>query len=184
MKRILAFAISLFFLFNLLTFPGNFTLGGMFGNYFVADPIYKDLYGSGNFIFWGFVSIGVMNRLELRGDIGYFNKRGKTSLTGESTSFSLIPITIGARFRLINLEHIRPYLGAGLNYCLFNEKARIGDTSDTTLGLHFEGGSYIVIAERLYFDLNFRYSISDAKPFDETIKLGGFSTGIGVGYTF
>ena len=184
MKKILAFAISLFVLFNLLSFPGSLTLGGMFGNYFVADPIYKDLYGSGNFIFWGFFSIGVTSRFELRGDIGYFNNRGKTSLTGESTRFSLIPVAIGVRFKIINREHLRPYLGAGANHYLFDEKARIGDTSGTTLGFHFEGGSYIVLSERLYFDINFRYSISDAKPFDETIKLGGFSTGIGVGYTF
>lgn len=184
MKKILAFTISLFVLFNLVVFSGNFTLGGTFGYYAVADSIYNDLYGSGNFIYGGFVSVGMIHRFEFRGDIGYFKDSGRTSLTGESTNFSLIPVAIGARVKLIKEKSLRPYFGAGASFYFYNEKARIGDTSGKVVGFYFEVGNYIVIGDRFHFDLNFRYIISDAKPFDETINLGGFNTGIGLGYTF
>jgi len=184
MKKYLAFAISLLVLFTLSAFSGSFTLGGTFGYYSVADSIYKDLYGSGSVIYGGFVSIGVMHRIELRGDIAYFKDSGRTSLTRENTNFSLLPVAFGARIKLINEKSIRPYFGAGASFYFYKETARIGDTSDTAVGFYLEGGSYIVVGNRFHFDLNLRYINSNTKSLDESINLGGINTGIGLGYTF
>jgi hypothetical protein len=53
----------------------------------------------------------------------------------------------------------------------------------STTGFHIEGGSYIAVGRRFHIDLNLRYVKADAKPFDETIKLGGWRAGVGVGYS-
>jgi hypothetical protein len=184
MRIITPLVLSLVVLFNLPAFSGSVTIGGIFGYYSVSDTIYKDLYGPGSFLYGGFVSIGMMNRCELRGDISYFKDNGKTSLTGENTVFSLAPAAVGARINLIKVKSLRPYVGLGVSFNFYNERARIGDTSDIAVGFYFEGGSYILIGERFRFDLHLRYIRSNIKPYDETIKLGGINTRIGLGYTF
>lgn len=81
-------------------------------------------------------------------------------------------------------KNLSPYLGAGLDIYFFKERARIGDTSDSTIGYHVEGGSYISLGQRFYVDLNLRYVKADAKPYDEVLKLGDFRVGIGGSYSF
>jgi hypothetical protein len=184
MKKIMTVFVSVFIFFLASGFSGSFSIGGMFGYYSVMDSLYKNIYSSGNIMYGGFVSIGVMHRFELRGDVNYFKDSGKTSLTGENTNFSLVPVTVGVRVKIINENIFRPYLGAGVSLGFYNEKARIGDVTDTTVGFYIEGGNYFVIGESFHIDLYLRYINSNAKSFDETIKLGGINTGIGLGYTF
>jgi hypothetical protein len=172
------------FCFNLLAYSEGFRAGGSVGYYSVADSIYRDTYGSGNFMFGVFLSYDFMRNFELRGEINYLKDSGEMTLTKEEIEFSLLPIVLGARIKLMEVRNLSPYVGAGVDFYSFREKARIGDTSDSTLGYHIEGGCYISFGQRFYFDVNLRYVKADAKPFDETFKLGGFKVGIGGGYSF
>jgi opacity protein-like surface antigen len=88
------------------------------------------------------------------------------------------------RVKLIEIKKLSPYLGAGVDFYFFKERARMGDTSDSTTGFHIEGGSYIALGQRFHIDLYLRYIKADAKPFDETIQLGGLRAGVGVSYSF
>jgi opacity protein-like surface antigen len=178
--RILAYLL----LFTLYSSAGGFRVGGSIGYYSVADSIYKDTYGSGDFIYGGFLSYDLLRSFEIRGEVGYFKDKGQMTLTREEIKFSMIPVVIGMRVKLVKIKKLSPYLGAGVDFYSFKERARLGDTSDSTTGFHIEGGSYIALGKRFHLDFNLRYVKADAKPFDETIKLGGWRAGLGMGYSF
>lgn len=183
MKKFWIFAIFIFCV-PLFASSEGFRVGALLGYYSVADSIYKNSYGSGNFMLGGFLSYDLSNNIELRGEISYFSDRGEMTLTKEEIKFSLIPVMIGIRTKLIQIKNLDPYLGAGIDFSFFKERARIGDTSDSTAGYYVEGGCYVELGQRFHIDLNLRYVKADAKPYDETLKLGGFKIGIGGGYSF
>jgi opacity protein-like surface antigen len=161
-----------------------FRVGGSVGYYSVDDSIYKNTYGSGNLIYGGSLSYDLWRNFEIRGEVSYFRDKGEMTLTKEEIKLSLIPVVIGIRAKLVKIKKLSPYLGVGVDFYSFKEKARLGDTSGSTTGFHIEGGSYIALGQRFHIDLNLRYAKADAKPFDETIKLGGWRTGVGVSYSF
>jgi len=183
MKRILTI-LALTLVLTLSSPAEGFRAGGSVGYYSVADSIYKDTYGSGNLIYGVFLSYDFLRIFEIRGGVSYFRDKGEMTLTKEKIEFSMIPVVIGMRIKLIDTKKLSPYLGAGVDFYSFKEKARIGDTSCSTTGFHVEGGSYIALGQRFRFDLNFRYAKASTRPFDETINLGGWSAGVGVGYSF
>jgi opacity protein-like surface antigen len=178
--NILAFAL----IFTLYSSGGELRVGGSIGYYSVADSIYKNTYGSGNLICDGSLSYDLLRNYEIRGEVGYFKDKGEMTLTQEEIKFSMILVVIGMRVKLAKIKKISPYLGAGVDFYSYRERARLGDTSDSTVGFHIEGGSYIALGQRFRLDFNLRYVKADAQPFDETIKLGGWRAGVGVGYSF
>jgi len=183
MKQILN-TLAYLLIFTLYSSAGALRVGGSIGYYSVADSIYKDTYGSGNFIYGGSLSYDLLRNLEIRGEVGYFKDKGEMTLTQEEINFSMIPVVIGMRVKLVKIKKLSPYLGAGVDFCSYKERSRLGDTSESTVGFHIEGGSYIALGQRFHIDLNLRYVKADAQPFDETIQLGGWRAGVGVGYSF
>src|SRR4030042_6549138 len=183
MKHVLS-VLAYLLIFTLYSSAGGLRVGGSIGYYSVADSIYKDTYGSGDFIYWGSLSYDLLRSFEIRGEVGYFKDKGQMTLTREEIKFSMIPVVIGMRVKLVKIKKLSPYLGAGVGFYSFKERARLGDTSDSTTGFHIEGGSYIALGQRFHIDLNLRYVKADAQPFDETIKLGGWRAGVGVEYSF
>lgn len=183
MKKILIIT-AVILLFTLFTRAEKLRLGASSGYYSVQDSIYKETYGSGNFMYGIFIAYNLTKGLEFRGEAGYFKDSGKTGITKEEMEFSIIPVVAGIRYLIIKIKSLKPYIGVGVDFYFFKEKVRLGDTSDSTTGFHIETGSYISLGRRLFIDLNFRYVNAEAKPYDEKINLGGFRTGIGVGFSF
>jgi len=183
MKQVLN-VLAYLLIFALNSSAGGFRVGASVGYYSVADSIYKDTYGSGNLIYDGSLSYDLLRHFEIRGEVGYFKDKGKMTLTREEINFSMIPVVIGMRAKLVKIKKLSPYLGAGVDFYSYKERSRLGDTSESTVGFHIEGGSYIALGQRFHMDFNLRYVKADAQPFDETIKLGGWRAGIGVGYSF
>jgi opacity protein-like surface antigen len=183
MKRILGFLAFLFVLVPPSAAKG-FSVGGSLGYYFLADPIYKETYGSGSLIMEGFFGYDLPEHLEIRAAVGYFTANGKMTLTREEIRFRMVPVVIGVRVKPVKLGKLDPYLGIGLDFCAFKETARPGNTSDSTTGFQLEAGTYIALAERFQLDINLRYIKADAKPLDEVIRLGGWRAGVGLGYAF
>ena len=183
MRPILS-GLAFVLLFTLHSPGGELRVGGSIGYYSVSDPIYKATYGSGHLICDGSLSYDLLGSYEIRGEVGYFKDKGETTLTREEIRFSMIPVVLGMRVKLAKVEKISPYLGAGVDFYSYREKARLGDTSGSTVGFHIEGGSYIALGQGFRLDFNFRYVKADAQPLDETIKLGGWRAGVGVDYSF
>ena len=183
MKKSLAFLFALLF-FGSLILAKEFSVGASVGYYSIADSTFKQTYGSGSLIYCGFFSYVVGHNIELRGEISYFHDRGEMTLTKETIEFSMIPVVLGARYKIVDIYHLSPYIGAGFDFYSFKESARIGDTSDSTVGFHIEGGCAVALGESFFFDLSLRYIKADAEPYDEIIRLGGFKVAVGVGYSF
>jgi len=162
----------------------GFKAGGSIGPYFVSDSVYQDTYGSGSLSYEGFLSYDLSKRIEIRAAAGYFKDKGETTLTREEITFSMVPLVIGMRVKLVRMGRFDPYLGVGVDFYTFKERARLGDTSDSTTGFHLEGGSYVALGQRFYVDINLRYVKADAQPLDEVVRLGGWRAGVGVGYSF
>ena len=123
MKKFWIFAIIIF-CFTANASSEGFRVGASLGYYSVADSIYKNSYGSGNLMYGGFLSYDLSNNIELRGEISYFSDKGEMTLTKEKIKFSLIPVMIGIRTRLIQIKNLNPYLGAGIDFSFFNFEVR------------------------------------------------------------
>ena len=61
MKQLLN-TLAYLLIFTLYSSAGALRVGGSIGYYSVADSIYKDTYGSGDFIFWGFLRYDLFGR--------------------------------------------------------------------------------------------------------------------------
>jgi opacity protein-like surface antigen len=160
--------------------------GGSLNYYTVTDSLYKDVYGAGNIMFGGSLSYEVLKSLELRAEASYFKQKGEMTLSQEEITLTLIPLILGARVYFFEFNPLTIYLGTGMDFYAYKEKLpdRFEEVSESTIGYHLEAGSYVNIWRKVYLDMNFRYIKADAKPFDETINLGGFRAGIGIGFQF
>jgi len=188
MKKIMALLTGLLIFMSLShpAFPKRFKAGGALNYYTVTDSIYKDIYGSGNIMFGAFMSYEVLIKLELRAEANYFRQKGEMTISQEEITLTLIPIVLGARIRFVELNKLSFYIGTGIDFYAYKEELpdRLEDVSESTIGYHLEAGTYLTIFQRVYLDMNFRYIKADAKPFDETIRLGGIRAGIGIGFQF
>lgn len=167
-------------------FAGKFKIGGSINYYSVSDSIYKDTYGSGNLMFGAYLNYEIFHFLEVMAEANYYQDKGEMTLTKEEVKFTLTPLVLVIRSKLPKMKTATPYLGVGLEYYLYKEDLpdRFEDVSESTVGFHIEAGVYVNLLKSLFLDLNFRYTQADAKPFDETIKLGGWRAGLGVGFHF
>ena len=188
MKKTIVTLIAMLSLLNLspLNFAKGFGVGGSLNYYAVTDSIFKDIYGPGNIMFGCSLSYELIHKAELRAEVNYFRDRGEMSISQEEITMNIIPIVLGIRIRIKDIKSYSPYVGAGICFYSYREELpeRFEDVSESTIGFHVEVGSYVDITHRFFLDLNVRYINAADKPFDETIKLGGFRAGIGIGYSF
>ena len=188
MRKKTAFILFVIFLFvfTSYSFADKFKIAGTLNYYSVSDSIYKDTYGSGNLMFGAYLNYELFQFLEIMAEANYCQDKGEMTLTKEEVKFTLTPLVLAIRGKLPNMKTATPYLGVGLEYYLYKEDLpdRFEDVSESTIGFHAEAGVYLNVSKSFFLDLNFRYIKADAKPFDETIKLGGLRAGLGIGFLF
>lgn len=189
MKKVITLTLTLFLMisFSHPALAKGFKVGCSLNYHSPQDSLYKGIYGKGNFMFSGSLSyeIKILMMLEFRAEANYFQDKGELTATKEEITFTFTPIVLGIRFKVIGTK-INPYFGIGVDFCSYKEKLpdRFEDVSESTTGFHMEAGSYLNLTRRLHLDLNIRYLSVNAESFDKTVSLGGFRTGIGIGYNF
>lgn len=168
------------------SFAENFKLGGSFNYYSVTDSIFNEVYEDGGLMFGGSLSYEPIKRLEIRGEANYYHAKGGMTFTQEEVTFTIIPIVIGLRIWIVEIQKFKPYLGTGLNLYSYKEELpdRFDDISDSTIGFHLEGGTYLNLVKMFYLDFNVRYSFATTKSTHGNVKLGGLRAGIGIGIQF
>jgi len=184
-KTFVGFAFTIFVLGLVQSvFSGPLRLGLSAGYYMPSDSAYKDLYGQGNLMFGGSLGFELIRKLEVRLEGGYFQDSGKMNLTEEDLKLSFFAGSLGARFRFVDGKALQPYIGAGVAMYSYKEDlpARLEDVSKTAVGFQGEAGIYYVLTSKILLDLNFRYILMNAKPFNESVKLGGLRAGLGVAF--
>ncbi len=186
--------IALFLTLSLLSLPlfsGDRFLIGLSGGYYnVSDSSFKEIYSSGSGIYGLVAGVNVWKGVQVLGSYKFFSVDGKTTFTKEALKFSMNPLTLALRYNFGREGwKFKPYAGAGIDFYSYkedvvNESEFMQDTSDTTTGFHFQGGGVLKLMKGLFIDLNFKYTVADAKPYDKTIKLGGTEFGVGVIFVF
>jgi outer membrane protein W len=180
--RIFLTIFIILFVMPLLLKADKFRLGGSLHYYHIHDSLYSGMYKNGN-LMWG-LSMGysITKNLELKLEGNYYHSNGKMSLSEEDISISLVPVILGARYKIGSFKNLNPYLGLGLEYLFLKETvpSRLDNYSDSSLGYHAEAGAYIWISKSLQVDFNIRYLVVEITSFDESLNLGGLRVGIGL----
>ena len=147
-----------------------------------TEQAFKDIYGGG-IMYGGEISVGVWKDLDLWLGGSYLSRKGELTFTKEETKLELIPIGVGAKYRILS-GNFSLYAGLGLNYYQYKETNPIGDVSDEGLGFVGKFGSYVAIFGGMLIDFYVEYTYCKMKPADLEINVGGIVAGIGVGYRF
>lgn len=105
----------------------------------------------------------------------------------------LLPPTLTLQYHFTQLENIKPYLGAGINYThFFNEDAGVLNSVnyDDSFGAALQAGFDIPIQDNWYFNLDVKkVFISTTATFSPTgiradVDIDPWLVGVGIGYRF
>jgi opacity protein-like surface antigen len=186
--------VSIFLVILLLSIPSfsaqKFLVGISAGYYNVSDSDFKEIYSSGSGIYGFLAGMNIWKGLQVFGSYKFFSVDGKTTYTKEDLKFSMNPLTFALRYKYGKEGwKVKPYAGAGIDFYSYkedvvNETEFMKDTSGNTTGYHIQLGGSLELIKNLCIDLNFKYTVADAKPYEKTVKLGGTEFGIGLLYTF
>ena len=169
----------------------KFTIGIISGFYFVQDEDFKEIYGGSSFIFGGEYSfvLPIKSIKSLDFLLGFNNMQatGKTTFLEEELKLSMKHFSFAIRY-IMNLKRFSPFIGPGIDYITYKETYPedfpIDSIEGSTLGFHFQVGSYIHITDFLSTKLFFKYNIAKTTRDDIEITLGGYHVGIGLAYRF
>jgi opacity protein-like surface antigen len=160
------------------------------GSYFFpSDSYFKSIYGSA-------LMFGAKAAYDLKSGLGFwlgvdvYSKSGTTevlgdsSIAGESTKLSLVPVTAGVRYVYKAGRLLSPYVGVGLGYFFYKESNSIGTVSKSELGFAAQAGVMVYLGQRAFLDIQGSYSSCKVNPSGVEAQLGGFSLGLGLGVAF
>jgi hypothetical protein len=172
----------------LLTFTlygGERKIGFYMGFNHISDSAFKEIYGNGGLIFGANFSYEILNRIDIWTSIKRFSKTGETTVLKEKVDFKIIPISIGAKYKIEVDEGLETYFGGGGDLYFYNEKGVDFNTKDSELGFHLQGGVLAKISKRLQLDFNFKFTRVKSKPEENLeINLGGVEGGISLVFLF
>lgn len=152
-------------------------------------------------------SYQVVEKIDIWASAKYYTDKQATEFYADPVNFTLIPFSLGARFRPAKFGAFEPFVGAGLNVYYYSERIKgeseLENTSGLAFGFHFQGGTYFYFGpsflksifakhnRSLLGEIFVKYNIvnktlAEALPEDEGSKLdlGGLEMGIGLAIKF
>jgi len=135
-------------------------------------------------MYGGEVSIRVWKALEVWFGASYFSKKGELTFTKEETKLRIVPIGAGVKYFFPVVEILDGYGGVGINHYSYKEENPIGKVAKNGLGILVRAGGLVKVIKGIIIDFYINYSYCRMKPADFDINIGGFETGIGLGYKF
>lgn len=151
--------------------------------YFIPwEQAFRDIYGSG-LAFEAEVTVGLWKRIDLWIGGRFYDKKGKLTDTAEETAVKIRTVGWGLKINILK-GGFDLYAGAGLNYCLFDEVNSIGTASAGKVGLVGKLGVCFNISKRLTADVFLGVTTCKINPAAYDVNIGGWDTGIGLGYRF
>jgi len=167
--------------------PMSVMVLGHYGVFLPSDSAFKGIYGNGG-VFGVELRVGsspakggpLVGWLEA----SFRQRNGSLSFTHEATKVSVNAIEGGVLVRLGRGTAV-PYVGAGGGYYAFAEtNDPFGQAKQSKPGYCGVFGVMITPGKTLVVDVRVKYSAVSMKPADLTIKVGGLTGGIGVGFRF
>lgn len=159
------------------------------GSYFFpSEKVFRDIYGPGGEVGLD-IGRAIWKNIEFHLEVQYYNKSGRLTFTREKTRVKILPL--GAHLRYVFLtKGLHLYAGAGLSYCLFQEKNSIGKVDDGRLGLSARIGGYKKIKglkkfiKHFIIDFYVSYNYCEIKPAEVKVDIGGAGLGMALGFEF
>ncbi len=146
-----------------------------------GDATFKTVYGNAISLS-GEARLRAARRIYVGLEAGYLKETGALSVTQESTTLTLYPVT-GALVVYLASGTISPWGGGGATVCKFSERNVIGNVSGTGVGPMAAGGVTLHIG-RAAVDARIKYNSIKVKPAEEQANLGGLMVGIAAGVKF
>jgi hypothetical protein len=182
MKKIIAILIVVLLSSTIATAEG--IIFEIKGSYFSpSDKDFRDIYGGG-LMYGGELTIGVYKGFSVWFGVNFFTKTGELTFSQEETSVNNSLYGGGLKYNFYSGKRIDIYGGLGAYNFHSKESNIIGNVTTSSFGPVGKFGLNINIVEKFLFDLYFEYSYCKVKPSDFGVIIGGFSTGIGLGYEF
>ena len=180
---IVIICLTLLLFFNLNA--GEKKIGFYMGFNHITDSAFKDVYGNGNLIYGANFSYEVLNRIDVWTSVKYFSDTGETTILKEKVDFRIIPLSIGAKYKIEVDEGLETYFGGGGDLYFYNEKGVDFNNKGSEFGFHIQGGVLSRISKRLLLDFNFKFTHVKAKPEENLeINLGGVEGGVSLLFLF
>jgi hypothetical protein len=162
---------------------GSFEI--LLGNFRINDPLFETIYTNSGPIRGLAITAALFFHLDFYLEVKMFTQKGQLSFSRETTNFSLIPFSVGLRYRA-PLGLIEPFIGAGLEYDIFYEKNLIGTAVDYARGTHFLAGVSLRPGRNFPIAVTGRLKYTQVKAVHNgrTIDLGGFEANGGLSLIF
>lgn len=170
-------------------------LEGSLGYFFFSNEKMRDVYFNGGFEARLSGSYPVYKQLQIYGSAGFRELWGRSVNFNEKTIFWEIPIDVGLRPVFKITSFIDWYFALGPRYFYFQQKNK-SDFVDKTVarngvGLFVNTGFDFFIHEGWFIDLFGQYSYEpisisphQSEVVGRLVTVGGFSFGVGCGYSF
>ena len=155
------------------------------GQYTIPDARFKEIYGESGTIVGLSLSSSLAYGFDFYAQLRGFTKKGKLTFTEETTTFLLIPLSLGVRYVLPG-SVLRPFAGGGADFYFYYENNPIATTMNVVSGYHLLGGLYIQFGKdsplRLFGSA--KYTRLTAREGEIQVELGGLEYGGGITIVF
>lgn len=161
----------------------RFSLTALAGLRAFANNDFKQIYKGSQAAFGLELGYRLGRKIEVFVSGDHLAATGELTHTREATSFRVIALEGGARFAL-PLGRFVPYAGAGAGYYLVKEENVIATLDEKKAGFFALGGLRFRFAKALFAAVQVKIVALKLKPFNESVDLGGWFAGAGIGVTF
>lgn len=169
----------------------NTMIGAQTGSYQVPSDRFKEIYGPDTTQTFGlslsrtFAQFKDLS-LDVEWGIRFYSKTGASTLSQESATFKMTPISLAGRLNY-QAKYFQVFVGYGLDWYSYTETSTIADTTGSANGHHFTAGLYLIppvlngmIRVKAYYKFTNVTAISNGIEVD----LGGNEYGVGLSFGF
>jgi hypothetical protein len=147
------------------------------------DSNFKDIYGSAP-KFGLAAGVGFAKNLSVWAGADYVHKTGSIAVINETTTVSLIPLSLGLRYEIPVGAKLRFHIGAGGQMVFFKEESSLGTASESGFGFLATGGGTFRVSPNVGIGLFVAWSTCSMKHADVEFKAGGLDFGGGIEFRF
>jgi len=182
MKKAIVFVVTVMILAS-ASIAQRGTIEASFSYFFpVFEKAFQDIYGGGS-SYGGDLTLNVWNNFGIWFGASSFSGTGELTFTQEETQLSLISLVLGGNYTFFTTP-VNFYAGLGARFVLYKESNVLGEVNDSGFGVEAKVGLYKKFLAGLFVDLFVGISTCRMQPADFKINVGGFKSGIGIGYEF
>lgn len=127
------------------------------------------------------ISLHPSHHLSFSLEVKNISQKGASTLTRKTTRLTLFPVILAGKY-LIRINNWIPYVGAGWDYFHYKETSEIHNTSGSTIGYHFQGGTYYQIPSLPSLLMKIYVKFTQASVLENSLEaeLGGLEAGLGL----